>query len=196
MHTATMPVGHSEIPKRHAIFTGEGNWFLLTKKQKRALDNAIDETQATSSSSSQSKAASTVQPPNEKELQSFFATRSQCGTKPVILSLIPEYASSYVPKCRQSNFPIPLQSLSDTAHRKLSFTDLLGTCNNVNLDINEEMVTSVEEATREQSTSNLWYTHRAGRVYCFSYVEHLPDRPFEACSKLIECHLLSWSLQI
>ena len=64
---------------------------------------------------------------------------SQCGTKPVILSLIPEYASSYVPKCRQNNFPILLQSLSDTAHQKLSFTDLLGTCNNVNLDISEEI---------------------------------------------------------
>ena len=75
-----------------------------------------------------------------------------------------QYSSSYVPKCRQSNFPIPLQSLSDTAHQKLSFTDLLGTCNNVNLDISEEMVTSVEEVTREQSTSNLWYTYRAGRV--------------------------------
>ena len=37
-------------------------------------------------------------------------------------------------------------------------------CDKVNLEITEEMVLSVEEATREQSTSKLWYTYRAGRV--------------------------------
>ena len=138
--------------------------FSSPKSKKRALDNAIDGSQIPSTSSVQSKPAATVQPPNEEELKSFFATLSQCGTKPVILSLIPEYASSYVPKSRQSNFPKPLQSLSDTVHQKLSFTELLDTCSKVNLDLTEEMVVSVEEATREQGTSKLWYTYRAGRV--------------------------------
>ena len=71
------------------------------------------------------------------------------------MSLIPEYVSSYFLKSRQSNFPKPLQSLSDAAHQKLSFTELLDTCDKVNVNVTEEMVTSVEEASKEQSASKL-----------------------------------------
>ena len=111
--------------------------FSSPKNKKRALDHAIDESQTPSTTSTQSNPAAKVQPPNEKELKAFCATLSQCGTKPVILSLIPEYASNYVPKSRLSNFPKPLQSLSDNELQKFSFPKLLDVCNKVNLEITE-----------------------------------------------------------
>ena len=77
-------------------------------------------------------------------------------------NFVTEYASSYIPKSRQINFSKPLQSLSDAARQKLSFNELLDTCDKVN--VTEEMVMSVEEATREQSVLKLWHTYRAGRI--------------------------------
>ena len=136
--------------------------FSSPKSKKRAIDNVLDNSQSPSISLSVKSKA--IQPPDEKELIAFFQTLSQCGTKPAILSLVPQYASSYVPKSRQSNFPKPLQSLHDVAHQKLSLTDLQDTCDKVTLDVTEEMAVAVEEATRDQSMSRLWFTFRAGRV--------------------------------
>ena len=49
------------------------------------------------------------------------------------------------------NYPKPLQSLYDPKFLKLGYTDLLSTCAKVDLHVNEDMVSAVESATRDQS---------------------------------------------
>ena len=70
----------------------------------------------------------------------------------------------YIPKSHTLDYPTPLQSLHDPKFLKLEYTDLLSTCAKVNLHVNENMVSAVEFATRDQSKSKLWFKYRAGRI--------------------------------
>ena len=46
----------------------------------------------------------------------------------------------------------------------MNYTDLLSACESLAIIITEEMAQAVEKATRNQSSSRLWYVYRAGRV--------------------------------
>ena len=102
--------------------------------------------------------------PTEVELKSFYDKLSRCKSKPAILSLIPEYQDRYVPKSSLPSFPICLQDLFNRSLVTADYPDLLRRSRSVALELSEEMVCNVEEATRKQSKSRLWYRYRAGRV--------------------------------
>ena len=89
---------------------------------------------------------------------------SQCTSKPGILSLVPEYQSSYIPKSSLPTFPKPLQDLYDPMLLNISYPELLTKCESCCIELSEEMACNVEEATRAQSDSRLWFQYRAGRV--------------------------------
>ena len=130
--------------------------FTSTKATKRRIDNATDSSvAATSSCPSQSNRSVTVNPPDSRELESLLESLSQCGSKPAILSLLPRYSSTYVPRSRLSNFPKPLQSLSEPRYEKLSYINLLSICESTTIHVTEEMAQAIEEATRDQSKSKL-----------------------------------------
>ena len=99
--------------------------------------------------------------PTDSEMEQFFANLSLCETKPAILSLIPKYSDTYVPKLSLSTLPQPLTSLHKSDYMKL---ELLNICEKVSLDFTNEMAKSVELETRLQHKSKLWFKFRAGRV--------------------------------
>ena len=86
------------------------------------------------------------------------------GTKPAILSLIPNFSEEFVPKSSCKGFPPPLKSLKSLKYVKMEYHDLLTACESVSVDITKEMADSVEKATRDQSNSKLWFKYQAGRV--------------------------------
>ena len=102
--------------------------------------------------------------PTDLELKSFFDKISRCKSKPAILSLIPEYQDRYIPKSSLPFFPVCLHDLCDASLAKADYLDLLHRSESVQIELTEEMVRNVEEATRQQSKSRLWYRYRAGRV--------------------------------
>ena len=102
------------------------------------------------------------QPPmDEDELKSFFRKISHSKSKPANLSLIPEFQDRFIPK---STFPKCLHDLYDPSLAKVSYPDLLTSCESVHIELSDEMVCNVEEANRAQNKSRLWYRYRAGRV--------------------------------
>ena len=102
--------------------------------------------------------------PTDSEMEQFFTNLSLCETKPAILSLIPKYSDTYVPKLSLSTLPQPLTSLHKSDYMKLEYNELLNVCQKVSLDFTSEIAKSIELETRLQSKSKLWFKFRAGRV--------------------------------
>lgn len=84
--------------------------------------------------------------------------------KPAILSLIPKYSSSYIPKVVLTTFPQPLPLLHQPEYLDLQYHKLLKVCESVKVNITNDMAIAVERETRLQSNSTLWFKYRAGRV--------------------------------
>ena len=136
--------------------------FTSARAKKKKLDEAIEN----DSSRDSQKAMHPVDvvAPEPDELKSFLQKVSQCNSRPGILSLVPEFQGRYIPKSSLPSFPRSLQDLYNPALAKASYPDLLTSCGSVRIELSEEMVHNVEEATRAQSDSRLWYRYRAGRV--------------------------------
>ena len=104
--------------------------------------------------------------PTKDDMDLFFKNLKLCGTKPALLSLIPEYLDNYIPKTSFTNFPQPLTSLQKPEYLKLPYHDLLNVCGKVFVEvtITDDMAKAVESETRQQHKTNLWFKYRAGRV--------------------------------
>ena len=100
----------------------------------------------------------------KSELASLFEELSCGGTKPGILSLTSRHSDVYVPKMMCDNFPQPLSSLNQAQYIQMNYLELLAQCNSITVDISSEMAAKVEQATRSQSSSKLWFKYRAGRI--------------------------------
>ena len=139
--------------------------FTSAKAKKKKLDEAaINGSVYAACSSSNPAQPSDVLPPRTDELESFFHNISRCKSSPGILSLVPEFQDRYIPKTSLPEFPTCLQDLFDPQLAKATYPSLASSCESVQIDMSEEMARNVEEATREQSRSKLWYKYRAGRV--------------------------------
>ena len=57
-----------------------------------------------------------------------------------------------------------LSSLKEPSYLQLNYLELLAKCESVSVDISKEMAEKVEQATRSQSHSKLWFKYRAGRI--------------------------------
>ena len=97
----------------------------------------------------------------DEDLNLLFQNLSIAGTKPGVLSLVPEFSDSYVPKSCKENFPTVLRSLQDSSYMQLRYDQLLEVCESVfeSLVVTDGMAASVERETRAQSKSTLWYKH-------------------------------------
>ena len=104
--------------------------------------------------------------PSKSELDCFFKKLSESGKKPVILSLVPEYSDAYVPLYKKGSLPMPLTEYCEEKYIKLNFPDLLVQCEVffASLSITPAQAKEVEEKTREQSGSKIWFQQRAGRI--------------------------------
>ncbi len=138
--------------------------FSSAKMKKRKLDEAIDCGDSTDLNDDKTP-ADKVPLCNKKELESFYDSLSESNTRPAILSLIPKYSSTYVPKHTMLNeFPQSLQLLYDPNLLKLNYSELLQKCELVNIAVTEGMALNVEQSTREQHNSSLWFKFRSGRI--------------------------------
>lgn len=136
--------------------------FTSAKGKKRKLDDAIQ--QDGDDETTEQRAITMGKESTESEMETLFDNLSHGGTKPLVLSLIPEYSDEYVPKSTLDTFPVPLKSLQQSSHISLSYPRLLQVCESIEIELTCEMAQSVEKATQSQSSSKLWFTYRAGRV--------------------------------
>ena len=133
--------------------------FTSAKGKKKKLDVAIDCSSSSLSLDEASGSTCKVVPdfPSDEDVKLL----SQSDTKPAILSLIPEHSSHYIPKTSLPEFPQSLLMLYDPNFLKLNYHELLEKCELVNIVVT---FSSVEEASREQYKSKIWFRYRSGRI--------------------------------
>lgn len=104
-----------------------------------------------------------VEEPSAEVQKDFFKALSSCGFKPVILSLIPPYSDTYVPKVN-NELPKPLTGLYNEQCVNDSFEELLNKSTDTfsTLNISSEEAQVVEACTRKQSTSKTWLSNVLG----------------------------------
>lgn len=104
--------------------------------------------------------------PTEDNINSYYLKLSKLKVKPVLLSLISGFNDAYVPKYVSGILPKPLTYLYDEEALSMSFPDLLRKCDEIydTVSISVEQASAVEQETRKQSDSKVWFEQRAGRV--------------------------------
>lgn len=75
-------------------------------------------------------------------MDTFYAKLSKSSSKPIALSLIPEYADSYILKSRC----VPtISDLFDKRYLALSYPELLKACQEVDIEITKEQMLQVDK---------------------------------------------------
>lgn len=97
----------------------------------------------------------------EEQLK-FFHAISLSDSKPAILSLIPPYNMKYIPK--ETILPKPLTELYNENTKDLEYIALIRECQKIEIALTDEGIKAIEENTREQAATNVWYKQRAGRI--------------------------------
>lgn len=98
--------------------------------------------------------------PTKPEINAFYAKLSKSSSKPIALSLITEYADSYILKSHS----VPRISDLIDNYLDLSYPELLKACHEVDIEITKEQITQVERDTVTQAKGNSFFRHRAGRI--------------------------------
>ena len=144
-------------PLRQIQFVGKAG-------SKAALQSPLPRSRSPTSTEILCPSSSAKASPTSEEVDGFFASLSRCSTKPGILSLVKNHASKYIPSSLASGLPPPLCDLFKQENIEKSFDQLLRLA-----DENEVVVTvtqsqAVEEETKSQANSRLWFRMRAGRI--------------------------------
>ena len=110
--------------------------------------------------------ATTISTPTESEMIHFYKSLELSTGKPPLLSLVPSFSDRYIPLSAQGVLPKPLTSLFDAGCLNLPEAELKAKCLEIarSITISVEQASCVEEKTRRQALSKLWFQQRAGRV--------------------------------
>ena len=119
---------------------------------------------STPQASQQTKRELPVSTPTEVEMEVFYKALST--SKPAILSLVSGFSDSYMPLSEQGILPRPLTSLFDPNALTMSEEDLRTKCVDIanTITVTAEQASCLEERTRRQASSKLWFQQRTGRV--------------------------------
>ena len=91
---------------------------------------------------------------------------SHTGTKPTILSLVPQFENSHRPKVLDSEYPTVLSELYNEESDSLLRGELLQKCEDFfeNVTVTTEEALNCEKVTRQQANSKQWFNFRVGRA--------------------------------
>ena len=146
------------------------------------------ETMSPSSTAQQSSVPS----PSPTELHDLFNNLKKCSSKPAILSLVPAHSDSYVPKSLNPDLPAVLSSLYDENLRDADFSTVVQKAAEIanSLKITNQQKKIVEEKTRDQANSRLWFRMRTGRITASKFKSACRTNPALPSRSLIMsiCH--------
>ena len=162
-----LPPGIKDVPYApisDITFQGKGAMLSAWKALSAPSPSPGCSLSPEDSSPSQPSTKKVIKPPTPEELDGFFLSLSQTKSKPAILSLIRGHSSRYIPNALQSNFPEPLSLLFKSDLLNANYSELLEASAGVHIQVTPDQCLGVEENTRGQSKSSLWFQMRAGRV--------------------------------
>lgn len=107
----------------------------------------------------------TASDPTAEKLKFYTDLRNE-GTKPVILSLVPQFSKSYRPQALDKKYTDILSESHDEDCGSLQRNVLLKHCDNAfsRLIVTEDEAVNCEITTREQGSCKQWFHFRTGRI--------------------------------
>jgi hypothetical protein len=105
---------------------------------------------------------SSVTAPSSDEIKKFFTGIAQCGSKSIILSIVPPFNKDFLPK--NTYLPDTITALFNEKYMELNYMELLEKCHDIQLSITEAGCKSIEKETQNQAASKVWFAQRAGRI--------------------------------
>ena len=147
-----------------------------------------DDVSVVAVSSSSSFMACNVKPQESSIARFYCQLSTKTPGKPVILSLVSEYANAYIPKTLTSDFPRPLSELFDASAVNLTFDELLTKCEEVydTFTITRDEAKVVEANTRKQAKCGIWFHQRAGRVTASKFKSAVHTDPIQPSVTLVK----------
>lgn len=96
----------------------------------------------------------------------FFSKLAESNPQASILSIIPDHLNNFIPQSCSKEFPISISAFYDSKYLDVPYDKLLQECEKVfdKLSVTSEQSSMVEQHTRDQVKSRLWFYHRAGRI--------------------------------
>ncbi len=94
--------------------------------------------------------------------KSFLSSLACCPTKPA--ALVKSYSSKYSPVLPSSDLPLCLSELFKSKYLEFNYGELAQRASKCVINVTPEEVKVVEEQTRSQSNSTLWYKMNTGRI--------------------------------
>jgi len=136
--------------------------FTTPQHKRKSSDNDGSSKQSVASK----KPRLEIPKPTEEDLRNHHLQLSRMKGKPILLSFVSEFNESYVPKYISGTLPVPLTHLYDKTALSLSFPELLNKCDDLynSVSLTVQQASRVEEDTRQQSNSKVWFEQRSGRV--------------------------------
>ena len=130
----------------------------------------------------------TIAPPTLEQIHQLHVRLSRTDGKPVVLSHTEGFSDPYVPVNKSMGFPAPLTDLFDSDTMKLSFPELVEKSSDVydSYAISGDQASLVEENTREQANSRIWYQQRSGRVTASKLKSIIATNPLKPSHSLIK----------
>ena len=129
-----------------------------------------------------------VEEPTEEELHTFCTQLSQSEKMPSLLSIVPGFCEPYIPHSECGTLPKPLSYLFDKELLEISYSQLLekGEEAFTNIRISSAQAKALEELTRQQSHSKLWYQYKAGHITASNFKNAVHTNTKKLSSSLIK----------
>ena len=158
-----------------------------TPKSKQEIQHSSESVDA-DVSVPPSKKLCTMAPPGLEQISKLHMRLSKTDGKPVVLSHTEGFSDLYVPINKLMGFPAPLTDLFDSAAMEMSFSDLVEKCSDVydNYAISGDEASLVEENTRKQASSRVWFQQRSGRVTASKLKSAIATDPAKPSHSLIK----------
>ena len=99
-------------------------------------------------------------------LDTFYSKLAGINSQASILSIVSDHMKKFIPQSCSKEFPNSVLSMYDSKYLDMTYHKLLEECKKAfdSLTVTSEQSSLVEQHTKEQSKSRLWYSYRAGRI--------------------------------
>lgn len=107
-----------------------------------------------------------------------------------MLSVAPKYLKDFLPMALKDGYPTPLGELYEAENVGLTYNEVLDKCSKVfeDLLITDAQCKLVEQKTKGQASSRMWYTYRCGRITASKFgavIKSSDNQPPESLVKAI-----------
>ena len=143
--------------------------FTSAKTKRARLEKAIESTESGEfaplvTSTPQRKAPRHVPSLADEERQEFLRKLMSVVPNAAVLTISPGFSQYFTPSITRPEAPEPLTNLYSDGCHEMSRSELRAYADGLDISITPEQAKWIEEHTRKQANSKLWFQYRAGRI--------------------------------